>query len=200
MKRTLSLRLFLLVVVFASASLACELSGDTKTSTGERVLSNENGFSFIPPAGTVVSNLGFIGIEVSAAKTDKSGDYVLGPKCSASTTTSHADLKDNTQNYWISAVASEKNNIGLDLGSYHEASVSNHFAVEAEETGAYLASVDSKGTPIYGKRLDVQLDGKQVVTLICDGPASRKEETLSMYEGLKGSLQFFTPITETPGK
>jgi hypothetical protein len=200
MKRTLGLRLLLLVAVLAAATLACEFSGDTKTSKGERVLFNEHGFSFAPPAGTIVSNLGFIGGEVSAAKVDKSGDTILGPKCFAATSTSHTNPKDQTRNYWISAVASEKNNVGFDLGPYLETSVSDHFAVEGEETGAYLASVDPKGTAIYGKRLDVLLDGNQVLTLTCDGPASRKAETLSLYDSLKGSLQFFAPMTSTPGK
>jgi hypothetical protein len=198
MNRNLGLRLMLLIAVLAAASLGCELSGDTKTSKGERALFYEHGFSFTPPAGTVVSNLGFLGAEVLATKVDKSGDMVLGPKCFGATSTSRKRLEDDPQSYWAAAVASEKNNVGLDLGVFQETQVSDHFAVEGEDTGTYLASVDSKSTPIYGKRLDVQLDEKQVFTLTCDGPVSRKAETLSMYDSLKGSLQFFDPITSTP--
>jgi hypothetical protein len=198
MKRTLGLRLVLLAAVLAGASLGCELSGDTKTSKGERVVFNEHGFSFAPPAGTVVSNLGFIGGEVSAAKVDQSGEFILGPKCFGSTSESRATLETDTQSYWVSAVASEKNNVGLDLGAFEETRVADRFAVEGEETGAYLASMDAAETPIYGKRLDVQLEGKQVFTLSCDGPLSRKDETLSLYDSLKGSLQFFAPMTPTP--
>jgi len=200
MKRTLDLRLFLLVAVLAAASLACELSGDTETSKGERAFSNENGFSFTPPTGTIVNNQGFIGIDVSTSNVEKSGDFVIGPKCFASTTSSRINIKDNTQKYWTSAVSSEKNNVGLNLTPYQETSVSDHFAVEGEENGTYLASIDPKGTSIYGKRLDVQLEGDQVFWLSCDGPAGRKDETLSLYDSLKGSLQFFAPITPAPGK
>jgi hypothetical protein len=198
MKSTLGLRLGMLIVVLAAASLACEFSGNTKTSKGERVISNENGFSFTPPAGTVVSDLGFIGIDVAAAKADQTGDFVLGPKCFGTTTNSHTSLEDNARNYWISAAASSKNNVGLALGDYQEMSVADHFALEGEEAGSYLASIDAKETPIYGKRLDVQVEGEQVFTLSCDGPESRKEETLSLYNSLKESLQFFSPMTPTP--
>jgi len=200
MKRTLDLRLFLLVAVLATASLACEFSGSTETSKGERAFSNENGFSFTPPTGTIVNNQGFIGIDVSASNVEKSGDIVIGPKCFASTNPGNTNIKDNTQRYWTSAVASEKSNAGLDLSSYQETSVSGHFALEGEETGTYLASIDPKGTPIYGKRLDVQLEGDLVFWLTCDGSVSRKDETISLYDDLKESLQFFAPITPTPGK
>jgi hypothetical protein len=200
MKRTLGVRLFLFISVLVTISLACEFSGSTETSKGERAISNENGFSFTPPTGTIVNNQGFIGIDVSASNAEKSGDFVIGPKCFATTDQSRTNIKDGLQRYWTSAVASEKSNAGLDLSSYQETSVSDHYALESEETGTYLASIDSKGTPIYGKRLDVQLEGDQVFWLTCDGPVSRKDETISLYDGLKGSLQFFAPITPTPGK
>jgi hypothetical protein len=200
MKRTLVLRLVLFIVVLAAASLACDLSGNNKTSKGERAFFNEMGFSFTPPAGTIVNDMGIFGADVSAAKVDKSGDFDLGPKCSASTGTSHRNLRNALRIYWVSAVASEKNNVGLDLSAYQETSVAGLYSVEGEETGNYLASIDSKLTPIYGKRLDVQLDGDQVFTLSCDGTVNRKAETLSLYDSLKGSVQFFAPITPTPLK
>lgn len=199
MKRALYLRLFLLVAILCVTSLACALSGSTNTSKGERAFSDENGFSFTPPAGTIVNNQGFIGIDVSASDAEKSGDFVIGPKCFASTSSSDTNMQDNFQRYWTSAVASEKTNAGLDLGSYQETSVSDHFALESEETGSYLASIDPNGTPIYGKRLDVQLEGNLIFWLTCDGPVSRTEEIVSLYDGLKGSLQFYAPITPTPG-
>ena len=200
MKRNLGLRLILMVGLLAVACTACEFSGNTKTSKGERAFFNEDGFSFTPPAGTIVGNTGIFGASVEAAKSDKSGDTVLGPVCSGMTNTSRNPMKDDPKSFWAVQVATDKNNTGLDLSAYQETDISGIFALEAEETGAYLSSIDANRSPIYGKVLDVQLDSKRIFTLNCDGPLSRKDETLSLYEALKGSLQFFDPITSTPVK
>ena len=199
MKNSAAIRLFVLIAILAAASLACEM-GNAKTSNGERVVFNDQGFSFVPPVGTTVSNMGILGADITAANPDKNGEQVLGPTCTADTTTHHFDIKESTKNYWTDAIASEKNAVGLDLGAYQESSVSGHFAIEGDETGAYVAGVDTNNTPIFGKRLDIQLDGKQVLILSCEGPVTRKDETIRLYLSLKSSLQLFSPITSTPVK
>jgi len=70
--------------------------------------------------------------------------------------------------------------------------------MEGELGGAFSAEQDANQSEAYGKVLMVSVQEARLFELTCLGPASRKDETVSMYESLVNSIQFFDPIIPTP--
>jgi len=185
------------LLALLAASLACSFSGSTDlTSRGEQQKFNQAGFSFAPPAGTSVSDLGIFGVVVKAPNVEMAGDEILGPACTASTT-ERAGLKASQQNFWIERSATVKVNYGLLLSDAQVTSAAGQFALAGEVNGNYLASVDPKGRAAYGKLLVISINEKRMFDLMCLGLANRKAETASLFDKLKASVNFYDPVIPT---
>ena len=185
------------VGILLAASLACGSSGNTNTiSRGDLQKFNQLGFSFAPPSGSKVGDLGILAAVVESPNVELTGKNDLGPVCTASTS-NHPGLEIAKKDYWSTRAATIKTDYGLVLSAAQETTTAGQFAMVGEINGNYLTSMDPKGREAYGKLLVVSIDDRRVFDMACLGLVERKAEVSSMFDSLKGSLKFFDPVTPT---
>jgi hypothetical protein len=174
-------------------SLACSSTGTP--SDGSVQFFDEQGISFAAPKGMIVTN--FLGPSVEAQKTDRSPeDNMLGPLCVASTY-EHRDFTLDKNNQWVVRVSGINNNFGLTVTDPMETTLNGETALVADVSGSFIASYDSNLTAAYGKLLMASIKEKRIFDMFCFGPATRKTETLSIFDAILGSVQFYDPIVPT---
>lgn len=181
------------LTVLILVSLACSVKSEA--SDGSMQSFDESGLSFTPPKGTIVMD--FLGPSVQAKKTDQSPEgNLLGPICQMGTY-DHKGFSQDKESQWRMAASTLTSNMGLTVGDPTETTLNDGVALVGDISGTMLAEMDSKGTPISGRRMMASIEEKRIFDLNCYGPASRQAETLELFNAVVGSVKFYEPIVPT---